>query len=450
MQAVWAAALPKLQQRLGERNFAAWIAPIRCAEVPEGEELRLEVPNSLFSLWIEQNFRDTIQAVVEETAGRPYPVRLVVRVNGKNAQEPPRPQRSKRPAGGESSTRRRGVVKVGHLVEDYTFERFVVGPTNAAAVEAAQAAVRRPGGGFNPILIHGGVGLGKTHLINAVGHALLERHPRAQVACVPAETFANLMIQALRRRGMDGFRERFRRLDALILDDVQFLAGKEAIQEEFVHTFEAIFGSRRQVVLTSDRPPAEIARLEARLRSRFDGGVTVGIAPPTREMRLEITARKARELGMKLPDQVVELIADRCGPTVRELEGALSCLLAQARVSGAVTLELAQEVLSRRCCPRRVLTVDDVIAAVARDVGVAPRELLSRQRERRFARARQAAMYLARELTGDSLPAIGRKFGGRDHSTVVYAVRAVEQRRSKDKTFDQWMERLAAEIQEVR
>jgi chromosomal replication initiator protein len=440
MEAFWSAALPLLRQHVGERNFSAWIAPIRCLD-GEGE-MRLEVPSRFYQSWITRHFLPTIRDTVAEVRGTPCVVRLVV------ATEPPQQRRLPPPVAEPSvpppPVPMRG-PKIGQLVQNYTFDTFVVGTTNQIAFQAAQAVSAAPGKRFNPVFLHGGVGLGKTHLINAIAHELLRRRTRMQVACLPAESFMNMLIAALKTDQMNGFRDRFRQIDALILDDVQFLAGKERTQEEFFHTFNALYGSEKQIVLTSDKPPAAITGLEQRLRSRFEGGLIADIHPPTREMRLAILRAKADAAGIALSPEVADVLVQRSGSSVRELEGALNRVWAMAGVRGtAMTGALAAAAMGPYA--RHTVSVETIQQLVSHRFGLSIADLVSHRREREVSYPRQVAMYLSRTLAEASFPAIAEKFGGRDHSTVMYAVRSIEMRRSAEASVDQLLLGMESEL----
>ncbi len=423
MEAEWLAALPRLRQRVGERNFTTWIEPIRCSKDEQG--LRLEVTSRFFQEWVNRHFLSCIEQTLAESLGTRAAVRVVVTPAA--ATVPPRIEPPPRRVPVERAP------KIGHLVSGYTFDTFVVGQANEVAYQAARSVAEMPGRRFNPFFLWGGVGLGKTHLINALAHDLLRRPPRRRMACLSAETFMNSLITSLRQDQMAVFRDRFRELDVLILDDVQFLAGKERTQEEFFHTFNALYTAGRQVVLTSDKPPHAIAELEQRLRSRFEGGLTADIHPPTPEMRIAIVKQKAALQGVDLPIEVARLVAQRSGPSVRELEGALTRIMAHAALRGEpMDVESVSRVLPPMAQPLHVLSVETIQEAVSQHFRLSVADLRSHRREQRFTFARQVAMYLSRTLTEASFPTIAEKFGGRDHSTVMHAVRTTERKRNED------------------
>ncbi len=444
MESIWSAALPLLRQQVGERNFSAWIEPIRCQN--NAGEMRLEVPSRFFQAWVTRHFLTAIRDTVAQMAGRPCTVRLAVCEDATPAgRSLPLVERTV-PV---PAPRRQRTPKIGRLVPHYTFETFVIGAANEVAFRAAQAVSAEPGRRFNPVFVHGGVGLGKTHLINALAHDLLRRRSRMCVACLSAETFMNTLISSLRQDQMNSFRDRFRQVDALILDDVQFLAGKERTQEEFFHTFNALYGAERQIVLTSDKPPAAIDRLEQRLRSRFEGGLIADIHPPTREMRLAILRAKAASQGVELPAEVAEVLVQRSGASVRELEGAFNRVTATASVRKApITPELVLAALGPLAAARNRVSVEMIQEAVSHRFGVSVADLTSHRRGREVSFPRQIAMYLSRTVAAASFPSIGEKFGGRDHSTVMYAVKTVETRRAEDATVDGVIVGIEGELHE--
>jgi chromosomal replication initiator protein len=445
MEALWSAALPVLRQHMGERNFAAWIEPIRC----QGDacEIQLEVPSRFFQSWVTRHFLSTIRDTLVELSGAPCAVRVVV-AEGPSVPRPS-PAVAMRAEPAAAAVRAPRQPKIGRLVAHYTFDSFIVGAANEVAFQAAQAVSQAPGTRFNPVFLHGGVGLGKTHLINAIAHELLRRRARVQVACLSAESFMNALITSLKQDQMNAFRERFRQVDALILDDVQFLAGKERTQEEFFHTFNALYGADKQIVLTSDKAPAQIAGLEQRLRSRFEGGLIADVHPPTREMRLAILRAKTSSQSIELSSEVADLLVARSGTSVRELEGALNRVVAMATVRGtAITPELALVALGPYARTRTAVSVEAIQATVSHRFGVSVADLVSHRREREVSYPRQVAMYLSRTVAEASFPSIAEKFGGRDHSTVMYAVRVIETRRAAEVDVDQLLAGIEGELRQ--
>jgi chromosomal replication initiator protein len=317
----------------------------------------------------------------------------------------------------------------------YVYEQYVVGSSNRFAHAASLAVAERPGGQYNPFFIHGGVGLGKTHLLHAIGHRALELRSDLAVLYVSSEKFTNEVINGIRTQRMEEFRTRYRTIDILMVDDIQFIAGKESTQEEFFHTFNALYQSGKQVILSSDKPPKAIAALEDRLRSRFEGGLIVDVQAPDYEMRTAILRTKAEELGAVLPNEVIEYVAHRDQRNIRELEGALNKIRAYVQITGRpATLQLAMEALTDAAIGQRraKLTRDDIVAAVADHYRVTPADLRGRSRSKEIVGPRQVAMYLLREETTASLLEIGQELGGRDHTTVMHGIDKIDQQLQTD------------------
>ena len=339
----------------------------------------------------------------------------------------------------------RANARLSGLSPKYTFDSFVVGASNQFAHAACKAVASQPGDHYNPLFIYGGVGLGKTHLVNAIGHQVLERNPEARIAYLSSESFMNELIAALRRDRMDDFKSRFRRIEVLIVDDVQFLAGRERTQEEFFHTFNSLYEARRQIVLTSDKFPKEIPDLEERLRNRFEWGLIADIQPPDMETRVAIIEKKAELEQFELPHEVALFLASNIDSNVRELEGSLTRLGAFASLNRCpITIDFAREVLQNvlRDKRDRAITIESIQKAVCDFYNIRPNELRSKKRTRNVALPRQVAMYLCRRYTEASFPVIGDRFGGRDHSTVIHAAQVVERRLQEDAAFRASVERL--------
>jgi len=317
----------------------------------------------------------------------------------------------------------------------YVYENYVVGSSNRLAHAASLSVAEHPGGKFNPFFVYGGVGLGKTHLLHAIGHRTLALQPELRVLYVSSEKFTNDMINAIRGQRQEEFRNRYRTIDLLMIDDIQFIAGKEGTQEEFFHTFNTLYQSGKQVVISSDKPPKAIAALEERLRSRFEGGLTVDVQPPDYEMRMAILQTKAEEMAVAVPPEVIEYIAQKGQTNIRELEGALNKILVLAQITERrLTLQLAMEALTDTTLSQRraKITPDEVVAAVARHYGVSLRDIRGHSRTKEIVRPRQVAMYLLREETEASLVEIGQELGGRDHTTVMHGIRKVERELERD------------------
>ncbi len=448
MDGEWLAALSQLRETVGERNYATWIEPMQWT-CKDGE-IRVEAPSAFHRQWVGRHLLKTIEEVLRRSFPQGERMRLVLTIRSQ-------PSTAASPShvgdpNAATSTRVRGArsaLKVGRLVEKYDFASFVVGPANQLAAAAAKTVAETPGRRFNPLFVWGGVGLGKTHLVNAIGNEVLKRPEGKRIGCLSAETFMNMMIHALRTDKMADFRERFRHLDLLLLDDVQFLAGKERTQEEFFHTFQALAEAQHQVVLTSDKPPSLLPGIEARLRSRFEGGLLVEVMPPTQEMRCEILQRKAHNRGHTLPDCVVRAIVQRCGPSVRELEGALNRVLAFVEMMGQKpTVDLVETLLGPEMAaePVREIGIEEVQSETARYFGITVEQLVAHSRDRVSSFARQVAMYLCRSVASASLARIAAAFGGRDHTSVLYAIRTIEKRRQADADLARTLDCLANSI----
>ncbi len=442
MVALWASVVEELRELLGERNFLAWIEPVEI--VPSEEELVLQVPSVFYQSWIERYFLDAIRTAVERKLGRPCAIRFALAPD-RRAVRAHHAKRLSKPA----EVERPRAPRIGKLIPHFTLDSFVVGPSNEMAFRAACSICERPGKAFNPVFLHGGVGLGKTHLINAIAHELLRRRARTAIACLSTETFMNHLIQSLRQDQMNGFRERFRHVDVLILDDIQFLSEKERTQEEFFHTFNALYAAEKQIVLTSDQPPSAIVGIEKRLRSRFEGGLIADIHPPTREMRVAILHAKAARRDVDLPADVADLLVRRGGISVRELEGALNRVVGFSQVRNVpLTVQLALEALGPLERHRAAVSVEVIQQAVSHRFGLKVSDLVSRRRGKQISFPRQIAMYLSRTVAQASYPRIAEKFGKRDHTTIMYAVKTIEDRRSADAAVDQVLVGIEAELRE--
>ena len=409
---IWQAALGELQLETTQATFNTWLRDARLVAYEDGTFV-IGVANGYAKDWLENRLRSMILRVLARLAGRTVDVRFVV-------WEPPRRQEAPLLQPAETPGRGNGRAS-SPLNPRYTFDSFVVGPGNRLAHAACQAVAERPAAAYNPLFLYGGVGLGKTHLLHAIGHVCKANNLR--VLYVSAETFTNDLIEAIRTQSTESFRETYRTVDVLLIDDIQFIAGKESTQEEFFHTFNALHGNGAQIVISSDRPPRAMATLEERLRSRFEWGLTADIQPPELETRIAILRRKAEEQSATVPDEILYLIAEQVQSNIRELEGALNRVLAAATLTHQpLTLSLAEATLADFIAPARPeLTPAAILEAVASFYRVSLEELQSPSRSRRIARPRQIACYLIRQETEASLSQIGSLLGGRDHSTVLHA-----------------------------
>lgn len=421
---LWKDALKQLEQNLQPQSFSTWIRPIRPLRL-EDQTLVLEVPNRFFADWLQDHdFATLIQKVLHGCSGRSLKVEFTVK---QTERAHIRETTIVAPPPDVSSDRKERARNIG-LNPKYTFDSFVVGSSNQFAHAASLAVAEKSPRTYNPLFIYGGVGLGKTHLLNAIGNFKIATYPDIRVCYIHSETFMNEMIQALANKKMPEFRDKYRRMDILLMDDIQFIAGKERTQEEFFHTFNALYESHCNIVVTSDKFPKEITGLEARLRSRFEWGLIADIQPPDMETKVAILQLKAETESIPLPYEVALFLASNFSSNIRELEGSLVRISAFASLThAAITVDLTKEVLKDFIRdPGRELTVEKVLKVVSQIYGVSVSDLRGKRRTKAVVLPRQVAMYLSRELTDCSFPEIGQKIGSRDHSTVMYSCSKIE------------------------
>jgi chromosomal replication initiator protein len=417
----WQAALGQLQMQMPRATFDTWVRDAELLTCEDGVYV-IGVQNAYARDWLEERLLSTVKRVLTGIVGRTVEVRFTV-WQGDPADEEPGAALPAAPLAHPTAH--------CHLNPRYAFENFVVGSGNRLAHAAAQAVAENPARSYNPLFVYGGVGLGKTHLLHAVGNAAVATG--LHVLYVTSEEFTNDLINAIRNHTTDAFRERYRRIDVLLIDDIQFIAGKESTQEEFFHTFNALHGQDKQLVISSDRPPKALVTLEERLRSRFEWGLSADIQPPDFETRVAILRSKAERAGRAVEPEYLEMIARRVQSNIRELEGALTRVLAFSDLSGTpLSPELVEATLSDLMPRGSALTPDRIIAAVAQHFGIDEDRLLSRERSQLVALPRQVAMYLIREETDASLPQIGDALGGRDHTTVMYGCGRIADRLETD------------------
>jgi chromosomal replication initiator protein len=433
LNALWAEIATQIKTEVGNESFDRWFREIEPVELSD-KTLTLRVPNNIYQLWIESNYQAQLRSVVMCALSSPRDIKYVFR----DETEVPLPGKS--PAAPKSKTDllepKAPVAGANGFNPRNNFDAFVIGANNQFAHAACKAVSDAPARTYNPLFIYGGVGLGKTHLMHAIGQAIMAKRKPIKVVYITSEAFTNEFIDAIQNNTLIKFRRRYRQADVLLIDDIQFLADKGRTQEEFFHTFNTLFDGHKQIVLSSDRPPSEIANLETRLVSRFEWGLTAELQAPDTETRLAILRKKAQSVDIKVEDSVLQFLAERIRTNVRRLEGALMRVasyvsLNNGRPPGMERIEhLLKDILSEEA--RRAITIDQIQRRVAEHFDVRLADMTSKRRPANIAFPRQIAMYLARELTKTSLNEIGEAFGGRDHGTVLHAHRLVKDRMLKD------------------
>ena len=436
MDDLWQEAVEQIRERIGKQNFETWIKPIHFHSRSKNE-IHLEVPNKFFQEWLTEHFVKLIEQVVGTITQ--HEVKVLLHVAPELPTKGPI-EKSER----KEEREKEKPPRLNNLIPKYTFENFVVGASNQFAHAASMAVANQPGDHYNPLFIYGGVGLGKTHLVNAMGHRAVTKRPALKVVYLSSESFMNELIASLRRDKMDEFKTKFRNIDVLILDDVQFIAGKERTQEEFFHTFNSLYESHKQIVITSDKFPKEIPGLEDRLRNRFEWGLIADIQPPDMETRVAILQKKAETERFQLPHDVAIFIASNIDSNVRELEGSLTRLGAFASLTkSTITMELTKEVLHNTLkSARKEVTVEGIQKTICDYFEIKLGDLKAKRRTQNIALPRQVAMYLCRKHTATSYPAIGSMFGGRDHSTVIHASKTIEKKIKEDPNMQTTIEKL--------
>ena len=432
---IWEQTLQALRGEIDEESYGAWLAPVRF-ERYGGGELTLGVPSVFFRNWLASNYQEQIETCFERFAREAVSVRYVVETGDgyDPAQGAETTRRSPFQGRADSVPSRQGSVRgadlsTSPLNPDYSFEKFVVGESNRFAYAAAQAVADPESQAYNPLLLYGGVGLGKTHLMHAIGQQMLGYGSHLHVLYISSEVFMNAFIEAIQRKDLSRFRNCFRRLDLLLIDDVQFFAGAERSQTEFFHTFNALFDAGKKIVISSDHPPKELTELEVRLRSRFEAGLIVDIQPPDLETRVAILLRKSEDHGLDLTPEVAIYIAERIKTNIRQLEGALKKLKAHSEVDDSpISIETSRDVLGNFFAGEEPvkISVEKIQLVVCKFFEVHLHDLTGPNRSRKFAYPRQIAAYLSREMTNLSYPEIARKFGGRDHTSIIHSYRKIE------------------------
>lgn len=446
LENAWRKVLEQIEDEVSEQEYATWFRGIEFAGATDSQ-MQLSVPNSFTKDQLSQRYLPLIEEKLAELTGADVTVKLSVQ--RKKGKEPS----DEAPTAAKKADEAPGKARRQHpqLNREYTFERFIIGGSNSFAANAALAISKNPGTGYNPCLIYGGVGLGKTHLIQAIGNAVAREFPDLKVAYVTVEAFANEFIQSIQKKAGHQFKNRYRGVDVLLIDDIHFLEGKEGTQEELFHTFNALYDANKQMVFTSDRPVSEIRTLSDRLRSRFERGLNVDLKPPDYETRKAILNRKIEEKKVGIPDEVVTLICRNITTNIRDLEKALTKLIAYSElVNKTITLEVAQQQL-KDFFPQmggKNITIEGIQRIVADYFGLTHKDLRGKRRTKAVAFPRQVAMYLARDLTEFSTTEIGSEFGGRDHTTVMHGCQKVEDRLKVDPILEVALQTLMKKIRE--
>ena len=431
---IWDQILTRIETKVNRHSFYTWFKPTSFLS-DGGTSIAVRVPNPLFKDWLTKHYSVVLSEALTEVR---RPDATVLFISDGEPVPPPPEEAPAPPAAPADDSAQAAASAPGGLNPRYTFDTFIVGPSNQFAHAACRAVAEAPSRSYNPLFIYGGVGLGKTHLMHAVGHYVLQHDAGLKLTYISSERFMNEMINAVRYDRILDFRERYRSVDVLLVDDIQFVSGKEGTQTEFFHTFNALYDAQKQIVLSSDRPPHEIPALEERLRSRFEWGLIADIQPPDLETKVAILKRKAEAEVVPLPDNVAMYIAARIKSNIRELEGSLIRLIAFASLTGReISLELAQEVLKHVIDQDdKAVTIESIQKFVSEYYQLKVAELKSRNNSKSIAMPRQIAMYLCKSLTHASLPEIGRSFGGKHHSTVIHSIKKVDELRKNDGDFN--------------
>jgi chromosomal replication initiator protein len=436
---IWNKSLAQIEERVGNNIIDLWFRPIKLSQFKE-QQATVEIPNRFFKDWIEDNYPD----IIAESIGSILKYPVTVRYKIAEKMDPNVRKKDMR-----LETRRQKLASRGiYLNPKYTFENFVIGPSNQFAHAAAKAVAEAPGKIYNPLFIYGGVGLGKTHLITAIGNAVIDKKPDISVIFVSAEQFTNEVVSAIRHEKMGELKDKYRNIDLLLLDDIHFIANKTQTQEEFFHTFNTIYERQRQIVISSDRPPKEIGAVTDRLRSRFSMGLIADIQPPELETKVAILQRKAETEKIFVPEDVAYYLASKVKSNIRELEGCLIRLGAQSSLTGRpINKDMAKNILQDLIeDDEKPVTTEQIQKTVSEHFALKVSDMKAKKRTKEVALPRQIAMYLSKQLTNLSLSDIGKNFGGKDHATVIYACKQIEEKRAKDETFNRMIESLIRKI----
>jgi chromosomal replication initiator protein len=439
LEEIWNNSLSKIDEKIGSSIVDLWFRPIKLSQMKE-QLVTIEIPNRFFKDWIEDNYPDLIAESIGSILGSPVTVRFRIA----EKMDADLKKMDMRMENRRQKLASRGI----YLNPKYTFNSFVTGTSNEFACAAAERVAEAPGKVYNPLFIYGGVGLGKTHLMTAIGNAVIDKRPDITVIYVSAEQFTNEVVSAIRHEKMGELKDKYRNVDLLLLDDIHFIANKTQTQEEFFHTFNAIYERQKQIVISSDRPPKEIGAVTDRLRSRFSMGLIADIQPPELETKIAILQKKAEMEKIFIPEEVAYYLAAKVKSNIRELEGCLIRLGAQASLTGKqITKDMAKNILRDLIEEEeKPVTTDSVQKIVCEHFALKLADMKAKKRTKEIALPRQIAMYLSKQLTNLSLSDVGKNFGGKDHATVIYACKQVEEKRAKDEAFNRMIESLLRKI----
>jgi len=441
---IWEKSLELIKREVEPNVFKLWFQPIKISSFANGE-LSLEVPDIFFKNWVKDHYFSLIKKKVFSVIQREITIEFLL-----TKEDSHQKQKKEKYVGFSRETKKKTKIDLSGLNPNFTFDNFVMGSCNRLAHAAALAVSQSIGTAYNPLFIYGSVGLGKTHLMQAIGHFIRNRG-EYQVSYLPSEKFVNQYIDSIQNRKTNAFRNRFRNLDVLLIDDIHFLAGKERIQEEFFHTFNALYDNHKQVVISSDRPPNEIAALEKRLVSRFEWGLVADIQPPDLETRIAILKKKMEGKRVNIDEEIIEFIAEKIKSNIRLLEGALTKLIACSslfvkKIDIPFTKDVLKDIIAE--VPQKPVTIEIILEKVAKYFNLYISDLKGRKRVKSFVLPRQIAMYWSRELTDNSLPQIGDSFGGKNHATVIYACKKIREKIKNDSYFKEEVEKIGSKIKE--
>ncbi|WP_163969268.1 chromosomal replication initiator protein DnaA [Oceanobacillus halotolerans] len=447
IEELWTATLEKIEEKISKPSFDTWLKNTKALRINE-DTLIIAAPNEFARDWLEGHYTSLITNIIGNITGTPLSIKFIIPELQTTEEETNPSPKAATPIQNDSGTESPKTM----LNSKYTFDTFVIGSGNRFAHAASLAVAEAPANAYNPLFIYGGVGLGKTHLMHAIGHYVLEHNPNANVVYLTSEKFTNEFINAIMDNKTINFRNKYRNVDVLLIDDIQFIAGKESTQEEFFHTFNTLHEESKQIIISSDRPPKEIPTLEDRLRSRFEWGLITDITPPDLETRIAILNKKAKAEGLDIPNEVMLYIANQIDTNIRELEGALIRVVAYSSlVNQDIDASLAADALKDIIPSRKpkVVTIKGIQEVVGEKYNVKLEEMLAKKRTKSIAFPRQIAMYLSRELTDFSLPKIGEEFGGRDHTTVIHAHEKIAKMMENDTLLSKEIEEIKEQIKSI-